>query len=124
MIPDTTKPIMGETICGCCGENYEDGEIFVSPWWDMNNDTEMSKYCILEGVEDWVKGSHGETTKNSDILDSEFWLEEYGKTQIKEILVCLHDELADWHIENAGCGRGCYGDPNGEWNNGSIVKPK
>jgi hypothetical protein len=82
LVFDTTKPIMGKTICSCCGEKYEDGEIFVNPFGgDGPFPDEMGKYCILVGLEDWVNGSHGETPEDSDISDREFWLEEYAKSQ-------------------------------------------
>ena len=52
-------------------------------------------------------------------LDKCFYEEEEEESGCKlqiSLKEYLHSELIDWHIENAGLGRGCYGDPNGEWN--------
>ena len=82
-IPDSTQPINGDTICGCCGEKYEDGEIYMNPWWSPSNSYGMGKPCILQGIEDWANGIFApyDSPKNSSILDKEFWLEELGKTE-------------------------------------------
>ena len=81
IVREDPKPIIGDTICGCCGEKYKNGEIYRNPFASANgNDYGMGKYCILTGVEDWVNGSHGETPENSSIDDKVFWLEELEKS--------------------------------------------